>query len=239
MKINQLDIIFEDSNILVVNKKSGICVIAKDDQPEENTLLWQIKNYIKQEVFPVISLDVSASGLVLFAKNKDTYDFISKQFNEGKVKRIYQILVNGIIEDGKGEIDKPLLIDKHNTVVSEKGVDSLTKYEVKEQFKSFAFIEVMPMTTRKNQIRAHFWSIGNPLAIDEVYASSEPILLSTLKRRYKGVDKEKPLLSRLPLHLSKIELFLPDKKTKSGFESLLPDDINITLKQLRKYNKRG
>ncbi|MDD5102629.1 MAG: hypothetical protein PHH62_06570, partial [Endomicrobiaceae bacterium] len=61
MKINQLDIIFEDSNILVVNKKSGICVIAKDDQSEENTLLWQIKNYIKQEVFPVISLDVSAS----------------------------------------------------------------------------------------------------------------------------------------------------------------------------------
>lgn len=239
MKKNQLDIIFEDSNILVINKNAGIFVIAKEDQPEENTLLWQIKNYIKQEVFPVSSLDVGASGIILFAKNKDTYNFISKQFKDEKVKRTYHILVNGIIEGDKGEINKPLVVDKNNTVVKEKGLDSLTKYEVKEQFKSFAFVEVIPVTTRRNQIRAHFWSIGNPLAIDEVYASSEPILLSSLKRRYKGTDKEKPLLSRLPLHLSKIELFLPDKKTKSVFGSSLPDDINITLKQLKKYNKRG
>jgi 23S rRNA pseudouridine955/2504/2580 synthase/23S rRNA pseudouridine1911/1915/1917 synthase len=239
MKTNQFYIIFEDRNILVINKSSGIFVIPNDAQPEENTLLGQIRKSVKKEVFPLITLDAGASGIVLFAKNKNAYEFLSRQFKDGKVKRTYHILVNGIIEGDKGEITKPLVVDKNNTVVKEKGLDSLTKYEVKEQFKSFAFVEVIPVTTRRNQIRAHFWSIGNPLAIDEVYASAEPILLSGLKRRYKGTDKEKPLLSRLSLHLSKIELFLPDKKTKSVFESSLPDDINITLKQLKKYNKRG
>lgn len=239
MKQNNLDIIFEDENVLVLKKISGITVIPKEDQPVGNTILFQVNDYIKQESFPVLSLDFDASGIVIFAKNKEAYNYISEQFKNSKIKRTYHVIVNGIMDEEKGEIRKSLIVDKNDTVVSEKGLDSVTKYEVKEQFKNFAFVEAVPVTSRKKQIRAHFWSIGNPLAIDDIYAGSEPLMLSKLKRRYKGVDKEKPLLSRLPLHLSKIELFLPGMKNKTVFEQPLPDDMNITLKQLRKYNKRG
>ncbi|MGE4385597.1 MAG: RluA family pseudouridine synthase [Endomicrobiaceae bacterium] len=239
MRKNKLEIIFEDQNVLVLKKIPGTAVIPQEDKSTDDIMLFKVNDYLKHESFPVISLDVDASGTVLFAKNKDTYNYIAEQLKNSKVKRTYHIIVNGIMEEDKGEIRKRLIVDKTDTVVSEKGIDAVTKYEVKEQFKNFAFVEVVPVTSRKKQIRAHFWSIGNPLAIDGLYASSEHLLLSKLKKRYKGVEKEKPLLSRLPLHLSKIELFLPDNKNISIFEMPLPDDINITLKQLRKYNKRG
>ncbi len=240
MNKKQIEIIFEDKNILIINKISGISVVAENGQQQQDTLLEQVKNYLKQdEIFPVTSIAAGASGIVVFAKNKCAYEFISEQFKKGKVKRTYDILVNGIIEEQSGSIDKPLKIDKENTYVSEKGLKAVTQYEVKEQFKSFAFVQAVPLTSRKNQIRAHFWSLGSPLAFDEVYATCEPVLLSKLKRRYKGIEKEKPLLSRLPLHFSKIEFILPGKHTQDVFESELPQDMEITLKQLRKYNKKG
>ena len=154
------------------------------------------------------------------------------------VKKIYHILVNGIMDNIEGEIDKNLMVNEQTTSINDRGIKSVTKYKVLEQFKNFAFIEVYPLTTRKNQIRAHFFAIGNTLAIDKIYGSEEPVLLSNLKRRYKGITKEKPLLKRLPMHLSQVELFLPANKEKSIFSSELPDDIQLTLKQLRKYNKR-
>ena len=95
------------------------------------------------------------------------------------------------------------------------------------------------MTSRKHQIRAHFWSIGNTLATDKIYGSDDPILLSNLKRRYKGITREKPLLKRLPMHLYQVEIILPNSNKKSIFTSELPKDIQITLKQLRKYDKRS
>ncbi|MBR3628055.1 MAG: RNA pseudouridine synthase, partial [Elusimicrobia bacterium] len=206
---------------------------------KNNTILDILQKDLKQDVFPVNSLDYEASGIIIFAKNKKTYEFISKQFKKEQVKKIYHILVNGIMDNAEGEIDNKLVVNEQTTSVNDKGINSVTKYKVKEQFKSFAFVEVYPLTTRKNQIRAHFWSIGNTLAVDKIYGSDEPILLSNLKRRYKGITKEKPLLKRLPMHLSQIELFLPDNKEKLIFSSELPKDIQLTLKQLRKYNKRG
>lgn len=237
MKNKQFSVIFENDDVIIVNKEPEIFVLNKEDS-KNITIADILKKELMQELFPVTSLDYEASGIVLFSKNKKTYDFICEQFKKNKVKRIYYILVNGIMTDIEGEISKKLMVNEQTTSVSDKGLYSVTKYIVKEQFKDFAFVEVYPITSRKNQIRAHFWSIGNTLAIDKIYGSKEPILLSNIKRRYKGITKEKPLLKRLPLHLSQIELLLPNKKEKSIFISELPKDIQLTLKQLRKYNTR-
>jgi len=236
MQNNKITILFEDENIIVVNKDPEIFVF-QDKETKTNTLLNILKENLKQELFPITSLDYEASGIVVFAKNKKAYEFICNQFKQDKVKKTYHILVNGILEE-EGTIDKNLVVNNQNTIVNEKGIKSITKYKVMEQFKDFAFVEVYPVTTHKNQIRAHFWSIGNTLAIDKIYGSEEPILLSNLKKRYKGLSTEKPLLKRMPMHLSKIELLLPDNKEKNIFISELPKDIQLTLKQLRKYNKR-
>lgn len=232
----EITTIFNNSEIIIINKEPNIFVF-QDKETNTNTLLNILKEKLKQDLFPITSLDYEASGIVVFAKNKKAYEFICNQFKQDKVKKTYHILVNGILEE-EGTIDKNLVVNNQNTIVNEKGIKSITKYKVIEQFKDFAFVEVCPITTHKNQIRAHFWSIGNPLAIDKIYGSEEPILLSNLKKRYKGISTEKPLLKRMPMHLSKIELLLPDNKEKSTFVTEIPKDIQLTLKQLRKYNKR-
>jgi len=232
----EITTIFNNSEIIIINKEPNIFVF-QDKETNTNTLLNILKEKLKQDLFPITSLDYEASGIVVFAKNKKAYEFICNQFKQDKVKKTYHILVNGILEE-EGTIDKNLVVNNQNTIVNEKGIKSITKYKVIEQFKDFAFVEVCPITTHKNQIRAHFWSIGNTLAIDKIYGSEEPILLSNLKKRYKGISTEKPLLKRMPMHLSKIELLLPDNKEKSTFVTEIPKDIQLTLKQLRKYNKR-
>jgi len=231
------EIIFEDDNILILNKLALINTIS-DEESKEISLFSEIKKQIKN-IIPVFSLDKNATGIVFFVKNKETHKFICEQFKNEKIERTYNIIVNGIIEEEQGEINKKLLIQKDTTVLSEKGINSVTKYKILEQFKSYAFVEAVPLTTRPKQIRTHFFAIGNPLAVDAIYATDEPILLSNLKRRYKGIEKEKPLLTRMPLHLSKVKLILPNNKDFSTFEAPLPKDMEITLKQLRKYNKRG
>ena len=234
--MNKIKILFENNDVIIIDKEPNSFVLNNE---ENNTLLYILQKDLKQDLFPINSLDYEASGIIIFAKNKKTYEIISEQFKEEKVKKIYHILVNGIMDNVEGEIDNKLVVNEQTTSVNDKGIKSVTKYKILEQFKNFAFVEVYPLTTRKNQIRAHFWSIGNTLAVDKIYGSEEPILLSNLKRRYKGITKEKPLLKRLPMHLSQIELFLPNNKEKSIFVSQLPNDIQLTLKQLRKYNKRG
>jgi len=238
MENKKFNIVFENDDIVVINKEPEIFVIDSGES-KSKTIKDILQENLNQDLIPVSSLDYEASGIVVFAKNQKSYDFVSEQFKKEKVRKIYHVLVNGVMDNAEGEIDKNLLVNEQTTSVNDRGIKSVTKYKVLEQFKSFAFVEVYPLTTRKNQIRAHFWSIGNTLAIDKIYGSEEPILLSNLKRRYKGITKEKPLLKRLPMHLSQIEILLPNNKEKSVFLSQLPNDIQLTLKQLRKYNKRG
>ncbi len=238
MENKKFNIVFENDDIIVINKEPEIFVINSEES-KSKTIRDILQEELNQDIIPVSSLDYEASGIVVFAKNQKSYDFFSEQFKKEKVRKIYHVLVNGVMDNAEGEIDKNLLVNEQTTSVNDRGIKSVTKYKVLEQFKSFAFVEVYPLTTRKNQIRAHFWSIGNTLAIDKIYGSEEPILLSNLKRRYKGITKEKPLLKRLPMHLSQIEILLPNNKEKSVFLSPLPNDIQLTLKQLRKYNKRG
>lgn len=238
MENKKFNIVFENDDIIVINKEPEIFVINSEES-KSKTIRDILQEKLNQDIIPVSSLDYEASGIVVFAKNQKSYDFFSEQFKKEKVRKIYHVLVNGVMDNAEGEIDKNLLVNEQTTSVNDRGIKSVTKYKVLEQFKSFAFVEVYPLTTRKNQIRAHFWSIGNTLAIDKIYGSEESILLSNLKRRYKGITKEKPLLKRLPMHLSQIEILLPNNKEKSVFLSPLPNDIQLTLKQLRKYNKRG
>ena len=238
MENKKFNIVFENDDIIVINKEPEIFVINSEES-KSKTIRDILQEKLNQDIIPVSSLDYEASGIVVFAKNQKSYDFFSEQFKKEKVRKIYHVLVNGVMDNAEGEIDKNLLVNEQTTSVNDRGIKSVTKYKVLEQFKSFAFVEVYPLTTRKNQIRAHFWSIGNTLAIDKIYGSEEPILLSNLKRRYKGITKEKPLLKRLPMHLYQMEILLPGNKEKNIFIAETPNDIQLTLKQLRKYNKRG
>ncbi len=239
MKKDNIEVIFENQDIIVLDKESGIPVLPSKDCPAEaEPLIETVKKTLKKEIIPLTSLDIDATGIVVFAKNKNAYDFIAKQIKDSKAQKSFLILVNGTMPQEEGRIEKRVITDGERVIINDRGVESIINYKVVEGFKDFTLIEVNPVTTIRNQIRALFWSEGNPLAVDKIYASSEPILLSSLKRRYKGIDEEKPLLKRLPLHFSKISFILPANTQKSVFESPLAKDMEITLKQLRKYNRR-
>jgi 23S rRNA pseudouridine955/2504/2580 synthase/23S rRNA pseudouridine1911/1915/1917 synthase len=239
MKNDDMKVIFENNDVLILDKPSGVMVLpgAGEDSKEKISLLGELKNGVNKKIIPITSLDSDATGIVLFAKNKNAYDFIAKQIKDNKTEKTFLIIVNGAMQNEEGRIEKRVISDGERTIINDKGIISSVNYKVIEKFRDFALIEVKPSTSIRNQIRALFWSEGNPLAVDKIYASSEPVLLSSLKRRYKGNDGEKPLLKRLPLHFAKIRLMLPGSSEASVFQSPLPKDMEITLKQLRKYNR--
>ena len=110
----EITTIFNNSEIIIINKEPNIFVF-QDKETNTNTLLNILKEKLKQDLFPITSLDYEASGIVVFAKNKKAYEFICNQFKQDKVKKTYHILVNGILEE-EGTIDKNLVVNNQNTI---------------------------------------------------------------------------------------------------------------------------
>jgi 23S rRNA pseudouridine955/2504/2580 synthase/23S rRNA pseudouridine1911/1915/1917 synthase len=238
MKDNRyFSVLFEDDNVIVVNKAAGILVIPDAHTQETQTLLGKLKKFTGQKIWVIHRIDRDTTGVLIFAKNAQTHKYISMQFEHRKIIKKYIALVNGIIEENEGMIDKNILVEARSVTINDCGASAQTKYKVLERFKNYTLVEVSPVTGRRHQIRIHFWYLGHPLAIDAEYASADPILLSALKKKYKPkAGAEKPLINRLTLHAAELTLNLPSGETKT-FSAPLPEDFAITIKQLKKYNK--
>ena len=100
----------------------------------------------------------------------------------------------------------------------------------------YTLIEALPETGRTHQIRVHLMTLGSPVAVDALYGQKTPILLSMIKRNYRGdVDEEFGLLERLGLHAFQLSIFHPETGVEMRFEAPYPKDITATLNQLRKH----
>ncbi len=235
----QIGIIYQDENILVVNKPSGMLVIPAKNIYENKTLVGILKNQLKQKLLVVHIIDRDTSGVLVFAKNPETHRNISVQFENSKVRKKYIALLSGVLEENKGTINKPLIIFGRNVRIDMTGKESITEFKVLENFRSYTLVNALPLTGRRHQVRIHFWSLGHPLAIDGEYGISDPIFLSSFKRGYK-IKKgktEKPLISRLTLHAAALTLTLPGSSEEKTFEAALAKDFEVAVKQLRKYGK--
>ncbi|MCA6070020.1 MAG: RluA family pseudouridine synthase [Endomicrobium sp.] len=239
MTTKQIEIIYQDENIVVVNKPSGVTIIPDQHTCENKTLVEILKKQLNQKIWIVHRIDRDATGVLIFAKTLQAHRDISMQFENSKVHKKYIVLVSGAVEDDEGSISKPILISSRDVSIDITGKESITNFKVLERFKSYTLVQALPLTSRRHQIRIHFWSLGHPLAIDSEYGISEPVLLSSLKRNYKTKvgENEKPLISRLTLHAATLTLTLPGTNEEKTFESSLPKDFEVTLKQLRKYGK--
>ncbi len=235
----QLEIIYQDKDIVIVNKPAGVLVIPDQHTNENKTLVGMLKKQIGQKIWVVHRIDRDTTGVLIFAKNPEAHRNVSMQFENSKVKKKYLALLSGVLEEDKGTINKPILVSGRDVSIDASGKESITDYNVLKNFKSYTFVEASPRTGRRHQIRIHFWSIGHPLTIDSDYGVSDPIYLSSLKRNYKEKDGvlEKPLIDRLTLHASSLTFALPSTNEQKTFEAPLPKDFTITLKQLEKYGK--
>ena len=179
-KIN-LDIIYEDNNILIINKDPGVLVHEGEENKKAKTLNNMILNYLltKGEYTPsnlytpscVHRLDRNTSGLIIASKNLETSKILLEQFKEkDNIEKYYLALVKDKTPS-KGTIEKKLLKDekKKLVTVSEKGQEAITKYKLITQNQKYSLLKVQLLTGRTHQIRVHMNSINHPLINDEKY----------------------------------------------------------------------
>jgi 23S rRNA pseudouridine1911/1915/1917 synthase len=239
MKLSEL-IVFENEDLVALNKPSGLLSIP-DREGKETSL----KSLLKEKygnIFTVHRLDKDTSGLILFAKHEIAHKHFSQQFEERQTRKIYQGLVIGTLPERTGTINSP--IAEHpalngTMIIHRKGKESITDYEVLEDFGIYSYVQFRIHTGRTHQIRVHMKDIGHPVVADPLYGDGKPVLVSGLKTKFKlskDMEEEKPILGRLALHALLLELKDLQGNTMT-LEALLPKDMRATLQQLGKRKK--
>jgi 23S rRNA pseudouridine1911/1915/1917 synthase len=222
-------IIYEDKNILVLDKPAGLEVASQIKKEEPNLVDWLIKKYPNiAKVGPdparpgiVHRLDKNASGLLVVAKDEAAFENLSGQFKSRQVEKEYRVLVYGKMSQDEGEIEFPLARAKSGRFAalplgSEKGRIAITEYEVIKKFRNFSLLKVKIKTGRTHQIRVHLFALGYPVVGDKLY-------------RNKKI-KNQPI-ERLFLHAAKLG-FLGLGGEWLEFESDLPKELADFLRKL-------
>lgn len=236
-------IIYEDNCILAVNKASGIAVSA-DRWDGAKERLDRILNggYSQGEddrrIFIVHRIDRETSGLVVFAKNKETHKRLSQAFESRMVQKRYLAVIHGRPLWQETACDMPLVPDgdkQHRTIIDKyRGKKSLTRFRLLGSVGNYGLVEALPETGRTHQIRVHLTFLGHPVVCDPLYGTLKPVLLSSFKRGWRGDPlEERPLLSRLGLHA--ISLALPPSGDQGlSLQAPLARDMRALIKQMEK-----
>ncbi len=230
------EILFEDDDVIAINKPPGLLSIPDRQGKDLSLKDLLLRRY--PSIFVVHRLDKFTSGVIVFAKNAEAHKNLSRQFEGRLTEKYYVGLVHGTPRENHGIIEAPLMehpSQKNKMIVHAKGKPTLTGYEVLETFQSFSWLKFRLHTGRMHQIRVHMQSLGNSLVCDEIYGNGAPLLLSTIKSKYKlskNADAEQPLLSRLALHSFSLTFQLTNK---IYVEAEPPKDLRAVLQQLKKW----
>jgi 23S rRNA pseudouridine955/2504/2580 synthase/23S rRNA pseudouridine1911/1915/1917 synthase len=237
---NTCDILYSDKYIVVVDKPAGMLSIPDRYDPAAPVVLSELEPEFGK-LFVVHRIDKDTSGILLYARDAASHRTLSLQFASREVKKTYLAIVRGRTTEQEWECSLALLADadrQHRTVVDQKrGKDAFSAFETLERFRDYSYIRIKPHTGRTHQVRVHCAATGYPIAADPLYGDGKPLLLSQMKRRWKGdLFDERPLLARTALHAERIEFIHPGHKSLQVYESALPKDMAATLAQLRKIS---
>jgi 23S rRNA pseudouridine1911/1915/1917 synthase len=235
---NSLSVLLETDDLIAINKAAGMLSIPDREQSEPS-----LKDILLQRfgsIFTVHRLDKETSGVIVFAKNEASHQFLSKQFEERVTEKIYHGLVLGQVMVASGTIDEA--IGEHPAkrglmTILRKGKPSITQFSVLEKFSYYSWMEFKILTGRTHQIRVHMKHLGHAVVCDVLYGDAQPVKLSSFKKKFnlgKDVLEERPLLNRLGLHASILQLTDPSGVVRR-LEAPLPKDLRATLQQLEKY----
>ena len=213
-----LDIVFEDEWILIINKPAGLAT-----HPSilhfSNSLCNGVRFYfdsigLKKKVRPVNRLDLNTSGLVIFAKCEYIQECLISQMKINLFKKEYLAICNGIFEHKSGTINLPISRKENSIIercVSEDGQTSITNYKVLKEFNTYSLVKCSLETGRTHQIRVHMSAIGHPLIGDSLYGNASN------------------LISRQALHCYRLCFLHPILKNNLEFDSNLPDDFKSLI----------
>ena len=229
-----LDIIFENEDLVVVNKPAGM-VVHPSPGHNSGTLVHAALGYIPElegiggEERPGIvhRLDKDTSGLIVIAKNERAHRWLQEQFKSRKVEKIYLALVDGKPPTPAGRVEAP--IGRNTThrklmavVPLDKGREAVSEYHTLESFPAHTLLEVHPLTGRTHQIRVHLAFLGCPVTADMVYGKHKPTV--ELDRHF--------------LHAYKLKIILPGENQARLFETSLPLELQFVLERLRQHKEK-
>ena len=214
-----LSILYEDQDILVVDKISGLLTVSTE-KIRENTAYYLLTNYVRKgnqksrnRIFIVHRLDRDTSGVIVFAKNENAKFYLQEEWP--KFTKKYVAVVHGTLPEKEGVITSYIAENQAHKMYSvddpKKGKLAKTGYKVLRESKKFSLLEIELLTGRKNQIRVHFSENGCPVAGDKIYGTKE-----------KG-------LKRLALHAASISILHPHTKEQMNFEAPVPVYFNSLL----------
>ena len=237
----QFSIIYEDNDIIVVNKTTGITVIPNRTGSEKS-----LKDYLElktgNEIWVVHRIDRETSGIVIFGKNELAHRALNHQFLKRIVTKEYVCLCNGNTTEEWREINKPILQDSRSKMVriNPAGKKAISHFKCVENSKRYSKNIVRIETGRMHQIRIHMASVGHPILGDELYNKNPEILLSSFKKKYvsgKSFSEEKSLMQRAALHAFSLRIVHPITEKEMYFEAELPKDMNACWTQIQKWDK--
>lgn len=221
-----IDIVYEDSEIIVVNKGPNM-VVHPTKRYQSGTLANALLYYFKETnqdciVRLVSRLDMDTSGLIIIAKNQYAHMELSKNMQDNEIEKRYLTLVHGHMEELEGTIDKPIyrpeIEGTLRRIIDERGQRSITHYKVVERLENADLVECLLETGRTHQIRVHLSSLGHPIYGDTLY----------------GYEEDSELISRQALHAYGLNFKSPRSKKYLELRTELPNDIKNLLEELRK-----
>lgn len=225
VKMN-LDILFEDDCLLIINKPAGIAVhpsILHFEDSLSNGIRFYFDSIgLKKKIRPVNRLDLDTSGIIVFAKNEFVQECLIRQMNNNIFKKEYIAIVTGHLKEKSGVINLPIARKENSIIercISEKGQNAITKYEVIKELDSMSVVKCFLETGRTHQIRVHFMAIGHPLIGDSLYGSKSS------------------LINRQALHCYSISFVHPITKEVLNITCNLPKDMENIFKQ-KEDNKK-
>ena len=230
----ELDVVYEDDDIIVVNKPSGMVVHpapGNENKTLVNALLYHCKGTlsgINGVIRPGIvhRIDKDTSGLLVVAKNDEAHVFLSSLLKEHGIKRVYHAVVTGHLKENEGTIDAPIArhpTNRKKMAVVAGGREAITHYKTIEEFSGFTYAKMELETGRTHQIRVHMSHIGHPIMGDTVYGGGK----TPFEKAHKS------LIDGQMLHAK--ELSFPHPRTKEivHFECPLPENFEKILKILK------
>ena len=222
-----IEIVYEDEDILVVNKKPFM-VVHPTKTYQSGTLANGVINYFMESnqnciVRLVSRLDMNTSGLIIIAKNQFSHGMLSKAMSENKVEKRYLAIVHGIFKEKQGTIDKPIyrpegIENGTRRIVDERGQRSITHYKVIEEFGDSSLVECKLETGRTHQIRVHLSHLGHPIYGDVLYGDG---------------DNEGHLIERQALHAYGLDFKSPRTEKELSLRAELPDDMKKLIETLK------
>lgn len=234
-------LIHVDDAIVAVNKPSGpACAAGRAGEITVIELLRALPRFANDEPLRIVQrLDREASGVLIYARTLEAQRLLTEQFAAGRVEKVYHALVSGYAVDD-GQIDLPIKPSRRGTNVmcatAKSGKPARTRYRVLERMPGITLLECRPQTGRTHQIRVHLSAVGLPLAIDPIYGSGTPLMLSKYKSGYRPSRRheERPLIERLTLHAVSISFLHPADGRRVTYAASYPKDFRTALTQLRR-----